>query len=122
MTASRIHIAVAAGMGATGVVLWSLAAHGAHSATLATAAQMLLLHACAVLGLTACRKQGLVHDRTASIGTTALILGVVLFSSDLALRSFTGLRLFPGAAPLGGGLMILGWLIAAVAALIRPRA
>jgi uncharacterized membrane protein YgdD (TMEM256/DUF423 family) len=117
MTASRIHILLAALMGAAGVTLWALAAHrGGPQA--ATAAQMLLLHAAAVLGLTACRKQGLIHDRLANLAVSALILGAVLFSADIAARAFLGSGLFPMAAPTGGFLMIGGWLLAAVAALI----
>jgi uncharacterized membrane protein YgdD (TMEM256/DUF423 family) len=120
MTASRIHILLAALMGAGGVVLWAMAAHGGE-ANVATAAQMLLIHAAAVVGVTACRKQGLIHDRAASLGASALILGAVLFSGDLALRAFQGQKLFAMAAPIGGGLMILGWLGAAVAALWPRR-
>ncbi len=117
MTASRIHVLLASLMGAAGVTLWAMAAHrGGPQA--ATAAQMLLLHAAAVLGVTACRKQGLVHDRAASLAASALILGAVLFSGDIAARAFVGSGLFPMAAPTGGFLTIGGWLLAAVAALV----
>jgi uncharacterized membrane protein YgdD (TMEM256/DUF423 family) len=44
-----------------------------------------------------------------------LLVGVSLFSGDIALRTFTGNRLFPMAAPTGGTTMIIGWLIVAVA-------
>jgi uncharacterized membrane protein YgdD (TMEM256/DUF423 family) len=116
MTASRIHILLAALMGAAGVALWAMAAHrGGPNA--ATAAQMLLLHASAVIGLTACRKQGLIRDRIASLATSALILGAVLFSGDIAARALLGFGLFPMAAPTGGVLLMGGWLLAAVAAL-----
>jgi uncharacterized membrane protein YgdD (TMEM256/DUF423 family) len=116
MTASRIHILLAALMGAAGVALWAMAAHrGGPNA--ATAAQMLLFHACAVLGLTACRKQELIRDRVASLAASVLILGAVLFSGDIAARGFLGFGLFPMAAPSGGALLILGWLLAAAAAL-----
>jgi uncharacterized membrane protein YgdD (TMEM256/DUF423 family) len=120
MTASRIHILLASLMGAGGVALWAAAAHGGE-ANVATAAQMLLIHAATVLGVTACRKQGLIHDRAASLGVTVLILGAVLFSGDLALRAFQARKLFPMAAPIGGGLMILGWLVVAISALMRRR-
>jgi uncharacterized membrane protein YgdD (TMEM256/DUF423 family) len=120
MTASRIHVLLAALMGAGGVILWAMASHGGE-ANAVTAAQMLLIHAAAVFGLTACRKQGLIHDRAASLGVTVLILGSVLFSGDLALRAFQGQKLFAMAAPIGGGLMILGWLGVAVAALVARR-
>jgi uncharacterized membrane protein YgdD (TMEM256/DUF423 family) len=117
VTASRIHILLAALMAAAGVALWAMAAHrGGPQA--ATAAQTLLLHAVAVPGLTACRKAGLVHDRAASLAVSVLILGAILFSGDVAARAFLGGGLFPMAALAGGFLMIGGWLLAAVAALI----
>jgi len=116
MSASRIHILLAALMGGSGVALWSAATHGGE-ASLQIAAQMLLIHAALVPGLTACRKQELVHDRLASLAASALILGVILFAADLAARARLGARLFPFAAPLGGGLTILGWLMLAGSAL-----
>jgi uncharacterized membrane protein YgdD (TMEM256/DUF423 family) len=116
MTASRIHILLAALMGAVAVALWAMAAHRGGPMA-ATAAQMLLIHAAAVLGLTACRKQGLIGDRIASLASTVLILGAILFSADIAARALGGFGLFPMAAPAGGFLMIGGWLLAALAAL-----
>jgi uncharacterized membrane protein YgdD (TMEM256/DUF423 family) len=117
VTASRIHILLAALMGAAGVALWAAAAHRG-GPNVATAAQMLLLHACAVLGLTACRKLGLAHDRMAGGAAAALILGALLFSGDVAARGLLGSGLFPMAAPAGGAALILGWLALAASALM----
>jgi uncharacterized membrane protein YgdD (TMEM256/DUF423 family) len=119
MTASRIHIALAALMGAAGVILWAMAAHRG-GANAATAAQMLLLHAASVLGLTACRKQGVLQDRLATLATAALILGAILFSGDLSARAFLGFGLFPMAAPAGGLVLIAGWVMAGLSALAGP--
>jgi uncharacterized membrane protein YgdD (TMEM256/DUF423 family) len=116
MSIARIHLLVAALMGASGVVLAALASH-AGEANLAIAAQFLLIHAAALPGLTACRKQGLLHDPMASLAAWALILGTVLFAGDLVIRARLGIRLFPFAAPLGGSLMILAWLLAGASAL-----
>jgi uncharacterized membrane protein YgdD (TMEM256/DUF423 family) len=116
MTASRIHILLAALMGAAGVAFWAMAAHRTGGESLVTAAQFLLIHACSVLGLTACRKQALLHGRIASVAAALLILGALLFSGDIAARVLAGGRLFPMAAPLGGSLLILGWLAAAISA------
>jgi uncharacterized membrane protein YgdD (TMEM256/DUF423 family) len=116
MSASRIHILLAALMGAAGVALWAMAAHRAGGESLVTSAQFLLIHACAVLGLTACRKQGLTHDRIAGLASAGLILGTLLFSGDIAARVLAGGRLFPMAAPVGGSLLILGWLMVGVSA------
>jgi uncharacterized membrane protein YgdD (TMEM256/DUF423 family) len=103
MSASRIHIL----------------AHRAGGESLVTAAQFLLIHASAVLGLTACRKQALIHDRIAGVAAALLILGTLLFSGDIAARILAGGRLFPMAAPTGGSLLILGWLTAGVSAVWR---
>jgi uncharacterized membrane protein YgdD (TMEM256/DUF423 family) len=119
MNASRIHILFAALMGASGVALWAMAAHRAGGESLVTSAQFLMIHACAVLGLTACRKQGLIHDRITSVASAVLILGTLLFSGDIAARVLASGRLFPMAAPVGGSLLILGWLVAGVAAVWR---
>ncbi len=73
------------------------------------------------MGATACRKQLLVHDRLASLGVSALILGIVLFAADLWARARLGTRLFPMAAPLGGSLAIIGWLTLAASALVGRR-
>lgn len=116
MSIARIHLLVAALMGASGVVLAALASH-AGEANLTIAAQFLLIHAAALPGLTACRKQGLLHDPMASLAAWALILGTVLFAGDLVIRARLGIRLFPFAAPLGGSLMILAWLLAGASAL-----
>ncbi len=99
---------IAALMGATGVALWAASSHGG-APNLQIAAQMLLIHAAAIPGVTACRKQGLIHDGLASLAVSALILGVILFAADLWTRARLGERLFPMAAPLGGVLTIAGW-------------
>jgi uncharacterized membrane protein YgdD (TMEM256/DUF423 family) len=46
------------------------------------------------------------------------VLGSALFAGDIALRAFVGHRLFPMAAPTGGGVLILAWLALAVAAIL----
>jgi uncharacterized membrane protein YgdD (TMEM256/DUF423 family) len=103
--------------GASGVGLSALAAHYPGGANLATAAQMLLVHAPVFLALAA-----LVHQRALPgwvLGLAALVLlaGLSLFAGDLARRVFSGERLFQGAAPLGGSLMIGGWVWLALAGL-----
>lgn len=121
MTATRIHLVLAALMGGVGVALWAIAAHRPGAGSLATAAQMLLIHAAAIPGLTAARKGGHLHDGVARTGVSVLILGIALFAGDLALRAFTGSGLFVMAAPTGGLALIAGWLMVAVAALMPGR-
>jgi uncharacterized membrane protein YgdD (TMEM256/DUF423 family) len=121
MTASRIHLLIAALMGAAGIALWAMAAHRPGAASLVTSAQFLLFHAGAIIGVTACRKQALLNNGLASLGITALILGSLLFSGDIVMRFFLQTPLFAMAAPIGGGMTILGWLTFAFAALWRNQ-
>lgn len=109
MTAARLHLAIACLFGACGVALWAWATHaGQPSATIA--AQMLLIHAGAIVALTVARKAGLLHQRLAIALVSFLALGVLLFAGDLAMRAISGQRLFAMASPLGGVLMIMAWL------------
>jgi uncharacterized membrane protein YgdD (TMEM256/DUF423 family) len=47
--------------------------------------------------------------------------GAALFSGELAARAFTGERIFPFAAPIGGSTMILSWLALAVVFALAAR-
>jgi uncharacterized membrane protein YgdD (TMEM256/DUF423 family) len=117
-----ILIAVAGLMGAGGIMLAAAGAHAAPAAGLDSAAYMLLFHAAAVLGGTALLQQGLLLRPLAIAALAGWIAGAVLFSGDIALRSFAGHRLFPMAAPAGGTIMIAGWLVfvaAAIAVLLQ---
>lgn len=108
-------------MGAAGVSLLAAGSHLAGGqATLA--GQMLLFHAGAVMAATAARKAGLLSQTLARAGVSVLIAGVVIFAVDMVLRAFLETKLFAMAAPLGGSLAILGWVILAVSAALAPRA
>jgi uncharacterized membrane protein YgdD (TMEM256/DUF423 family) len=115
--ATTILIALAALMGAAGVILAAAAAHAAPGTGLDSAAYMLLFHAVAVLGGAALLQQGQLWRLPALIALAGWVLGGVLFSADVALRAFAGHRLFPMAAPTGGTILILAWLVLAVAAI-----
>jgi len=101
-------------LGAAGVALSAYAAHADGGANLTTAATFLLIHAAAVAGLSAggTTRRGLLQ------AATLLVLGVVLFSGDITLRSLTGASPMRMAAPTGGVMLIVGWLWVAVAALV----
>ena len=105
----RLHLLLAGVFGASGVGLWAYAVH-AGQASAAIAAQMLLIHAAALAGLSAARRAGLLPERAGGLAITALACGVLLFSGDLALRALAGMRLFPMASPLGGVTMMASWL------------
>jgi uncharacterized membrane protein YgdD (TMEM256/DUF423 family) len=109
-------------MGASGIVLAAVGAHLAPGAGLDSAAYMLLFHAVAVLGGAALIQQGALWRPLGVIVLAAWALGAILFSGDIALRAFTGYRLFPMAAPSGGFILIAAWLALAVAAVAAmPR-
>ncbi len=46
-----------------------------------------------------------------------LLIGIVLFSGNLYLRSIAGIHTFHAVTPIGGGCFILGWLMFAFGAL-----
>ncbi len=100
-------------MGAAGVALAAAATHAGGGEMGQTAAYFLILHAAALLGLTACARAfgaDAAFARALLCVGAALALGAVIFAADLAARAFSDGRLFPMAAPIGGSLMILGWL------------
>jgi uncharacterized membrane protein YgdD (TMEM256/DUF423 family) len=105
-------------MGAAGVVLAAAAAHAAPGAGLDSAAYLLLFHAVAVLGAAALVQQGLLWAPAALIAMAAYVVGSALFAGDVSMRAFAGHRLFPMAAPTGGTILILAWLVLALAAFV----
>jgi len=116
MPIHRLLIGFAGLMGACGVVLAALSAHGADAARLAPASSMLLFHAAAVLGTVALILRGPLPGALALVPAWGFVAGATLFAGDLALRHFAGHALFPMAAPTGGTLLIASWLALAVAA------
>ena len=111
-------------MGACGVALAAAAAHGAPGAGLDSAAYLLLFHALAVLGAASLAGQALLWRPLALAAMAGFVLGGGLFAGDVSMRAFAGHRLFPMAAPTGGTLLILSWLVLAAAAIVtmaRPR-
>src|SRR5215470_17423062 len=102
-------------MGACGVALAAAAAHGAPGVGLDSAAYLLLFHAVAVLGAASLAGQELLWRPLALVAMAGFVTGGGLFAGDVAMRAFVGHRLFPMAAPTGGTLLILGWLVLALA-------
>lgn len=119
----RFLVFVAGLMGAAGVAAAAAGAHVNAAPNLTTAATFLMLGASAVVGgcaLAVLRGPGWSF---ASVGAGVIALGTVLFSGALALRALWDIVVFPMAAPIGGTMLILGWLVLALAALQRePRA
>jgi uncharacterized membrane protein YgdD (TMEM256/DUF423 family) len=107
-------------MGAAGVALAAAAAHAAPGQGLDSAAYLLLIHAVALLGITANMPQSLNATSAALLGA-GFILGCALFSGDVALKVLAGHRLFSMAAPTGGVILIVTWLALTVFALFALR-
>ena len=106
--------AVAALMGAAGVALAAAGVHANGGELAERGALFLLLHAAAALAIAA-------HARIATASATALVAvgfvmeaGAALFSSELAMHSLTGERIFLFAAPIGGTTMLLSWVALAL--------
>jgi uncharacterized membrane protein YgdD (TMEM256/DUF423 family) len=104
--------------GLAGVGLSAAAAHGPAGPSLDTAARFLLVHAAALTGLAALIATGTVSPRLGRAAAIVLILGLSLFCGDLIRRSFAGAALFPMAAPAGGILLMAGWGLAGLSALV----
>lgn len=115
-------IAFAGAMGAGGILLAAAGAHAAPNAGLQAAAYMLLFHAAAILGGAALTQQGMLWRPVMLIVLVAWAGGAMLFSGDVAVRAFSGHRLFPMAAPAGGILLTAAWIAligVAICAVIR---
>lgn len=117
----RILAALAALAGGLGVAASAAAAHTGGGETLKTAAQFLLFHAPAVLALVGFAATGLIRCGLGRLAAAALLLGLALFSGDLAMRALASQALFPMAAPIGGMVLMAGWVLAAVAMLVPAR-
>ncbi|MEE4012179.1 DUF423 domain-containing protein [Roseibium sp. FZY0029] len=116
----RVGLILSGIIGAGGVVSLALSAHANASNLIETAAQMLLFHAPVILGI------GLLGQvRRVPLLPAVLVLlaaGLTLFCGDLLMRAFLERRLFPMSAPIGGMMVILGWLVLALCALrVRPK-
>lgn len=105
-------------MGLSGVALAAAASHGGDTHFLGNASTMCLAHAPVLIGL----YLGNRAFRTATAAALVLALGTIVFASDLVSRHFLGDRLFAFAAPTGGMLMMLGWLLVAAGAFTQKRA
>ncbi len=112
---SRLMIFLAGVFGAGGVAAAAAGSHG-DSRNLAAIATILLAHAPAVLAI------GLFGKGRVLMGAALVLgLGTLLFGLDLIWREMAGNALVAGIAPVGGGLMILGWIGIALSAATGMR-
>lgn len=108
---SRMLLVLAGLICAAGVAAAAGGSHGG-SRNLSAMAMMFLAHAPVLVAVA-------LAGRAKMLEVTALALacGTILFGADLATRELLGQGAFPGAAPLGGGIMILSWIGLAAAGL-----
>lgn len=115
MQTSGAALTVYAGLaGAAGIALAALGAHGSDLSGLTTPANLLVMHATAAVAIVAVALRA-ARPGAFLLAALVLLVGVTLFSGDIALRTISGARLFPMAAPIGGTTMIAGWLVVAAA-------
>ncbi len=108
MTRSPFILAgVAALMGAAGVALAAAGVHANGGELAQRAALFLLLHACAALAIAGHARVAVGSARALLIIGCVMEAGAILFSGELAIHVFTGERIFPFSAPLGGTTIIL---------------
>lgn len=110
---SEILLTVAGLMGALGVAVAAAASHG-ESRNLSAMATMFLAHAPVLVAVALAGR-----EKWLDLAALALASGTIVFGGDLAIREWLGQGAFPGAAPIGGGVMVLGWLMLAAAGLRR---
>lgn len=118
---------IASFLGAAGVVLGAMGAHGkVHEILLQTAqldhwktaSQYHLIHAAALVALSLVAHKG----KSLRLAWWAIFLGVSIFSGTLYVLALTGMKWLGAITPIGGLLMIVGWLLAAVGAGKIPSA
>ena len=114
----RAFAALGALAGAGGVALAAMAAHMTGGGNRETASGCLMLHAPARLALAGLVSGGFAHRGIGRAAGLALVIGLVLFCGDLAMRAIWGIAPWRFAAPTGGMLLILGWAALAVAMLV----
>lgn len=120
MVWDRALVVLAGLSGLMGIAASAAAAHTTGGGNLETAGRYLLLHAAALVGVVALAGTGLVHPTLGRSAGSLFVLGLVLFAGDLSWRVLRGGALLPMAAPTGGILLMLGWALLALAALVRP--
>jgi uncharacterized membrane protein YgdD (TMEM256/DUF423 family) len=105
---------IAALMGVAGVALAAAGVHESGGELAERGALFLLLHAAAALAIAAHARVAIASARALVVVGFVMEAGAALFSAELAMRAFTGERIFPFAAPIGGTTMMLSWVALAL--------
>lgn len=114
MRRTELDLMLAGLLGAGGVADAALATHVTGGGPLASAAEIMMIHAAAIVGLVALRRGDVTAPGAVGKIALAMGLGAAIFGIDITLLSFAGVHLFPMAAPIGGTVLIVSWLALAV--------
>jgi uncharacterized membrane protein YgdD (TMEM256/DUF423 family) len=115
----RTWIALGALAGLSAVAIAALAAHGLHPASgnlVRSGAEMQVWHALALLACGLWAPRG---GKLADGAGAAFAIGLVLFCGSVYSIALGATRTAP-AAPIGGALLMLGWLLLGLSAVFRP--
>lgn len=115
----KLWIPIAAFLGVTGVGMAAYASHGlgfiadpavreTTRTSLQMAVQQQMFHALALLGVGILSLKG--GNRWICAAGGLFVLGVLLFSGLIYLRTFTGVETFRALVPWGGSCLMLAWL------------
>ena len=115
-------VAILSGLtGAGGTILAAVGAYLVPNAGLHNAAHLVLIHAAAAAGLCGLALAAPHRGTWFASAACVLLFGGWVFGSGVVLGTVLKNELFLMAAPLGGMLLIGGWLLAALAAVIVLR-
>lgn len=115
----RLTVLLAGLMGAAGVAAAAAGAHMNADPNLTTAAYFLMLGAAGAIAVVALAAAQGPRFGIADAGAGLVMLGALLFGSALALRALWNIVIFPMAAPTGGTMLIVGWVVVGLAAFQR---
>ncbi len=128
MSRSRLFL-ISGLLGAAGVVLGALGAHGLHDQLLQrqatgiwqTAVLYHLVHSVALLALASQNGGGAARLPAPSTGAAACWTGgILLFSGSLYALALGAPRALGPVTPVGGVLLLAGWVLVAIGGLRRP--
>lgn len=105
----RLLLAIAGLFGLFGVGLAAVASHITGPGQIDVAANIMLFHAPALIGIVLVARLNVAMECATRISGWLIALGVSLFAADLCRRGFYGEHLFPMAAPIGGTILMLDW-------------
>lgn len=122
---AKLFLSAGALWGGLSVALGAFGAHALRASleaagrfdTFETAARYQMYHALALLAVGLLMRQGFDAARALTWAGWGFLLGSLIFSGSLYLLCFTGARWWGAVAPIGGTLMLLGWVALLVAVL-----